>query len=168
MPTCSLYPQQKRDYSALHPQAWTHACRHLPSAVPWISEDRLFARARCSGSVSDCGCLSFCCLTSTEARRPTGDGDEWEKGDRRVRPRNRRQPGRPRLPWTAARIAVSVRHCVVTIPHHAVAVPTAMQNKVTKTVDVCMSMCHSSVKVFWIRPWCRRHLVTTQGTWWCM
>ena len=43
-------PQQKRAYSALHPQAWTyiydiytgHACRHLPSAVPWISEDRLF------------------------------------------------------------------------------------------------------------------------------
>ena len=45
-PTCSLYPQQKRAYSALHPPAWTmpgpsHACRHLPSAVPWISEDRL-------------------------------------------------------------------------------------------------------------------------------
>ena len=45
-PTCSLYPQQKRVYSALHPQAWTdiyigHASRHLPSAVPWISEDRL-------------------------------------------------------------------------------------------------------------------------------
>ena len=41
-PTCSLYPQQKCDYSALHPQAYTgHARRHLPSAVPWISEDRL-------------------------------------------------------------------------------------------------------------------------------
>ena len=44
---CSLYPQQKRAYSALHPQAWTynyiqvHARRHLPSTVPWISEDRL-------------------------------------------------------------------------------------------------------------------------------
>ena len=44
-PTCSLYPQQNRAYSALHPQAWTeytgHACRHLPNAVPWISENRL-------------------------------------------------------------------------------------------------------------------------------
>ena len=41
-PTCSLYPQQKRAYSALHPQAYTgHARRHLPSAVPWISEGRL-------------------------------------------------------------------------------------------------------------------------------
>ena len=48
LPTCSLYPQQKRAYSALHLQAWTyiyiqvHARRLLPSAVPWISEDRLF------------------------------------------------------------------------------------------------------------------------------
>ena len=43
-PTCSLYPQQKRAYSVLHLQAYTgHARRHLPSAVPWISEDRLFS-----------------------------------------------------------------------------------------------------------------------------
>ena len=45
----------------------------------------------------------ICCLTFTEARWPVRDGDEWEKGDRRVKPRNRRQPGRPRLPRTAAR-----------------------------------------------------------------
>ena len=43
-----FHPQQKHAYSALHPQAWTYiyiqvyARRHLPSAVPWISEDRLF------------------------------------------------------------------------------------------------------------------------------
>ena len=42
----SLYPQQKRAYSVLHPQAWTciytgHTCRHLPCAVPRISEDHL-------------------------------------------------------------------------------------------------------------------------------
>ena len=49
LPTCSLYPQQKRAYSALHPQAWTynyiqaHTRRLLPSAVPWIFEDRLLA-----------------------------------------------------------------------------------------------------------------------------
>ena len=47
-PTCPLYPQPKRAYSALHAQARTdiiiqvHACRHLTSAVPWISEDLLF------------------------------------------------------------------------------------------------------------------------------
>ena len=32
------------------------------------------------------------------------EGQGWVgKGDRRVKPRNKRQPGRPRLPWTAAR-----------------------------------------------------------------
>ena len=44
--------------------------------------------------------MSSCCLTSTEARRPIRDGDEWEKGDRRVKP--------------AARTTVSVRHCAAT------------------------------------------------------
>ena len=56
-PTCSLYPQQKRAYSALHPQAWTYICTYiyiyigpcpkaLTSAVPRISEDRLFATSK--------------------------------------------------------------------------------------------------------------------------
>ena len=30
LPTCSLYPQQKRAYSALHPQAWTYIYRSTP------------------------------------------------------------------------------------------------------------------------------------------
>ena len=30
LPTCSLYPQQKRAYSALHPQAWTYIYRFMP------------------------------------------------------------------------------------------------------------------------------------------
>ena len=30
LPTCSLYPQQKRAYSALHPQAWTDIYRSMP------------------------------------------------------------------------------------------------------------------------------------------
>ena len=29
-PTCSLSPQQKRAYSALHPQAWTCIYRSMP------------------------------------------------------------------------------------------------------------------------------------------
>ena len=29
-PTCSLYPQQKCAYSALHPQAWTYIYRSMP------------------------------------------------------------------------------------------------------------------------------------------
>ena len=49
---CSLYPQQKQAYYALHPQAWTYiiiqvyVCRHLLSAFPWISEDRQLAGTR--------------------------------------------------------------------------------------------------------------------------
>ena len=29
-PTCSLYPQQKRAYSVLHPRAWTYISRSMP------------------------------------------------------------------------------------------------------------------------------------------
>ena len=60
----SSCPQQKRDYSVLHPQAWTciytgHACRHLLSAVPWISEDHLlYGTILCSWADS----LRSCCM----------------------------------------------------------------------------------------------------------
>ena len=37
----------------------------------------------------------YCCLTSTGAGRPVRDGDEWGKRERRVKTRDRRQPGRP-------------------------------------------------------------------------
>ena len=48
--------------------------------------------------------VSFCCLTSTEATEKAYYGrGRVGKGDRRVKRRNRRQPGRPRLQWTAAR-----------------------------------------------------------------
>ena len=30
LPTCSLYPRQKRSYSALHPQAWTYTYSSMP------------------------------------------------------------------------------------------------------------------------------------------
>ena len=80
----------------------------------------------------------LCCLTSTEASRPIRDRDEWEKGDRRVKPRNTEAPNRK------AKAAVDrrqnnrmLRQCPSGIaqrpPHHAIAVPTAMQNRVTKT-----------------------------------
>ena len=67
LPTCSLYPQQKRAYSALHPQdlcIQPHACRHILSAVPWISEDRLLQKA--------CNCLKrICCFTLCLVSRPS-------------------------------------------------------------------------------------------------
>ena len=30
LPTCSVYPQQKHAYSALHPQAWTYIYKSMP------------------------------------------------------------------------------------------------------------------------------------------
>ena len=71
------------------------------------------------------------------------DGDEWEKGDRIVKPRNRcqpgRQPGRPRAA-VDRRQNNMLRQCpsgiAQRLPHHAIAVPTAMQNTVTKTMSV--------------------------------
>ena len=68
-----------------------------------------------------------CCLTSTDTSRPIKDGDEWEKGDRRMKPRDRRQPGRPRLSWTAR--TIKCPSSIAQRPqNHATAVPTAMQN----------------------------------------
>ena len=32
-PMCSLYPQQKRAYSALHPQAWTYIYSSMPVGI---------------------------------------------------------------------------------------------------------------------------------------
>ena len=62
-----------------------------------------------------------------------------------MKPRNRRQPGRPRLPWTAAtennrmlRPPVSVRHCTATTapPRNCCPNCYAEQNRVTKTMSV--------------------------------
>ena len=47
-PTCSLYPNKRVPYTLRytrrhgHIYIEVHARRHFPSAVPWISEDRLF------------------------------------------------------------------------------------------------------------------------------
>ena len=79
-------------------------------------------------------------LKYTEARRPIRDGDEWEKRNRRVRPQNRRQPPKTRLPMDRRQNNRMLRQCPSGIaqrpPHHATAVPTAMQNRVTKTMFV--------------------------------
>ena len=58
LPMCSLYPQQKRTFSALHP---VHARRLLSSAVPWISEDCLFKQKNCAHFVGEFMALSFVC-----------------------------------------------------------------------------------------------------------
>ena len=60
------------------------------------------------------------CLTSTEASRPIKHRDEWEKGDRRVKPRETgakpedHQGCRGPPPEQQNVTAVSVRHCAAT------------------------------------------------------
>ena len=59
LPTWSVYPQQKRDYSALHPQAWTFIGRFSEAGlIEWMRF--VIFRARCrersqrtSGKISE-------------------------------------------------------------------------------------------------------------------
>ena len=95
------------------------------------------------------GFVSFCCLTSTEARGPIRDGDEW--GERGQKSETSKQ-----APTSKTKAAVDrrqnnrmLRRCPSGIaqrpPHHAIAVPTAMQNRVTKTMSVAILDCSLNV-----------------------
>ena len=69
----------------------------------------------------------LCCLTSTEASRPIRDGDEWEKAPtRKTKAAVDRRQSNKMTSQCPSGIA----------PHHAIAVPTVMQNRVTKTMSV--------------------------------
>ena len=76
-----------------------------------------------------------CCLTSTEASRPIRDGDEGEMGGQKSETSKQ----------TQTKAAVDrrqnnrmLRQCppgtAQQLPYHAIAVQTAMQNRVTKTM----------------------------------
>ena len=79
--------------------------------------------------------MSFCCLTSTEARRPIRDVDELERGEEG----GKKSETSKQAPTRKTKAAVDrrqnnrmLRQCPSGIaqrrPHHATAVPTAMQN----------------------------------------
>ena len=86
-------------------------------------------------------CVCFCCLTSNGARRPVRDGDDGKGGQKSETSRQ--------APTRKTKAAVDrrqnnrmLRQChspsgIAQRPqHHAIAVPTAMQNRVTKTMSV--------------------------------
>ena len=92
--------------------------------------------------------VSFCCLTSREARRPVRDGDEWDEkayqGRGRVGKGGQKSETSRQSPTRKTKAAVDrrqnnrmLRQCPSGIAlrpqHHAVAVPTAMQNRVTQS-----------------------------------
>ena len=76
-----------------------------------------------------------------EASRLVRDGDEWEKGDRRVKP-SRQAPTRKANAAVDRRQnnKMLIRQCPPGIAqpssHHVIAVPAAMQNRVTKIMSV--------------------------------
>ena len=74
---------------------------------------------------------------STEVTRPIRDRDEWEKGDRRVKQASTRKT---KAAVDHRQNNKMLRQCPSGIAqrplHHAIAVPTAMQNRVTKTMSV--------------------------------
>ena len=85
-----------------------------------------------------------------EASKPIRDGDEWEKGDKRVKPWNRRQPGRPRLPWTAARTTKcygSIRPALCSNHRTTQLLSQLLCRTVTKTMSVALPLGNNWSKV---------------------
>ena len=69
---------------------------------------------------------------STEASRPVRDGDEWEKGGQKSKTSKQVPAWKTRAAADCQQNNNMVRQCPFSIaqrlPHHAIAVPTAMQN----------------------------------------
>ena len=84
--------------------------------------------------------LLSCCLTSTEARWPIRDGDREGRGRQSECSTAETVRKRPERPWTTARTMEVLRRCPLAIAqrlvHCAVAVSTAVLDRVTKTMSV--------------------------------
>ena len=63
LPTCSVYPQQKRAYSALHPQAWTYILGDSGGVVNSLDF--------CPASLKSLGCFYFRCILSSQWKAVT-------------------------------------------------------------------------------------------------
>ena len=77
-----------------------------------------------------------------EARRPIWDGDEWERG---TEERNLKTGANPedrgcRGPPPEQQDVKAVSGIAQQPPHHTIAVPTAMLDRVTKTMSVAPPM----------------------------
>ena len=84
--------------------------------------------------------LLYCCLKSTEARRPVMDGDRVGRGRQSEGSTAETARKRPERPWTASRRMEVLRRCPLAIVqrlvHCAIAVSTAVLDRVTKTMSV--------------------------------
>ena len=83
-----------------------------------------------------------CCFTSTEERWPIRDGDRVGRGRESEGSTAEPVRKRPERPWTAARTMEVLRRCPLAIAqrlvHWAIAVSTAVLDRVTKTMSVAL------------------------------
>ena len=88
-----------------------------------------------------------CCLTSTEARWPIRDGDRVGRGRQSDGSTAETARKRPERPWTAARTMEVLRRCPLAIAqrlvHCAIALSTAVLDRVTKTMSVAPLLTNS-------------------------
>ena len=111
-------------------------------AVPHVaqSEPRYYA-SESNVALSSFALLS-CCFTSTEVRWHIRDGDRVGRGRQSDGSTAETVRKRPEKPWTAARTMEVLRQCPLAIAqrlvHCAIAVSTAVLDRVTKTMSVAL------------------------------
>ena len=104
------------------------------------TETRRLVRTDSPGRPPRLSLLLSCCLTSTEARWPIRDGDRVGRGRESEGSTAETTRKRHERPWTAARTMEVLRRCPLAIAqrlvHCAIAVSTAVLDRVTKTMSV--------------------------------
>ena len=92
--------------------------------------------------LSPCPPMLSWCFTSTEARWPVRDGDRVGRGRQTEGSTAETARKRPERPWTAARTMEVLRRCPLAfaqrLVHCAIAVSTAVLDRVTKTMSVAL------------------------------
>ena len=82
------------------------------------------------------------CFTSTEARLLIRDGDRGRRGRESEDSTSDTARKKPERPWTAGRTMEVLRRCPLAIEqrlvHCAIAVSTAVQGRVTRTISVAL------------------------------
>ena len=110
--------------------------------TPAATANKQPASAGTLGEKGRCRPLLSCCFTSTEVRWPIRDGDRVGRGRESEGSTAETVRKRPERPWTATRTMEVLRRCPLAIAqrlvHCAIAVSTAVLDRVTKTMSVAL------------------------------
>ena len=81
LPTCSLYPHKAcllcATPAGMDLYIQLHVRRHLPRAVPWISEDRLLNNNNNKKWITKTDCFSHCQMEQTWVKSKETVGNSW-------------------------------------------------------------------------------------------